>query len=511
MSDARTPQEQLANYIRACFPYVYMVGWEEKIIQKDLYEVSTARSKKLYTWSITTGLTCVETGETKPIIDPFELFAEIPKLKSAVIALCDFHPFLGYGGPPVPALVRSLRDLIDKLIQRKCTMVFYGPSLNIPFELSKNVSVIEYALPSKEQLETPVKNIFSGGQARYKLTDLTPADINALTDAACGMTTFEAENATALSLVETEQLSAKVIQREKTQTIRKSGLLDIWENVGSLEDVGGLHNLKKWLNQRKRAFTEDAKKFNLPTPKGILIVGLPGTGKSLIAKACAAAWGRPLLRLDAGKIFGGLVGESEKNMREIIQLSEAVAPVCLLVDEIEKAFASGASGSSDGGTSARVFGSLLTWMEEKSSPVFIVATANDVSNLPPELLRKGRFDELWWVDLPQEIDRQEILKIHLSKRNRIPKKFDLRKIAETTKDFSGAELEAVVNSALYAAFDEGTELTTQHLIDATGDIKPLAEVAREKIERLRTWSVGRTRNASILEKQTVAASVRDIG
>lgn len=358
-----------------------------------------------------------------------------------------------------------------------------------------------YPLPRKADFTGVIERIARGAKltapdAVYA-NGIPAAVMDKMADAALGLTVAEAENAMALAAIETRTLDPGIVAREKMQAIRKSGLLEIWDNLGTLDEVGGLQNLKRWLKQRQRAFTPEAVAYQLPTPKGVLIVGLPGTGKSLIAKACAATWDRPLLRLDAGRIFGGLVGESERNLREIIRLAEAVSPVCLLIDEIEKAFSSGADGSSDGGTSARVFGALLTWMEEKTAPVFVVATANEVSALPPELLRKGRFDELWWSDLPDSVSRQEILKIHLKKRGRDPKKFDLQAISKKTMNFSGAELESVVVSALFDAFDEGVDITTAHLIEAAKNTRTLAETAKEKITRLREWAKDRTRSAAL--------------
>jgi SpoVK/Ycf46/Vps4 family AAA+-type ATPase len=256
--------------------------------------------------------------------------------------------------------------------------------------------------------------------------------------------------------------------------------------------------LKDWLNKRSVAFTDEARAFGLPAPKGILLLGVQGCGKSLCAKAVSSLWQMPLLRFDMGRMFGSFVGSSEENVRRAISVAESVAPAILWVDEIDKAFAgSQSSGGSDGGTAARVFGTFLTWLSEKSAPVFVVATANDISQLPPELLRKGRFDEIFFVDLPIVEERGEVFRIHLARRGRDPEQFDLPALAEGSKDFSGAEIEEAIISALYDAFYHQTELTTAHVLSALGETVPLARTMDEHISRLRGWADGRARNASV--------------
>jgi len=502
-------KEQLLNYTKALFPFVYVVTYEETKFQNDLLYAARAQQKSAFFWSLTSGLVEHEgVGEDARISmvadvkDPIDVLAEIPKLarknkNGVVVCLHDYHPFLT--GNPSPLLVRTLRDLALSITALRITVVFSGPILAIPTDLEKDIVVVEYALPDKTQMAQNIRDFIRLSGVVKEGAGPSDDEIEQLTEAAIGLTTAEADNALGLSYVETKKFEPRIVMREKVNSVKKTGLLDIWEGERSLTDVGGLSNLKRWLRQRKNAFTKEARAYGLPAPKGTLLLGPPGTGKSLTAKACAATWGRPLLRLDAGKIFGGLVGESERNLRKIIQLAEAVAPVCLLLDEIEKAFAGGSSGMSDGGTSARVFGSFLTWMEEKTASVFIIATANDITALPPELLRKGRFDELWWIDLPEAVDRQEIVKIHLTRRGRDAKKFALDRIAAVTEMFSGAELEAVIVAALYDAFETGCEITTEHIIEAAKTTMPLARTAAEKINDLRAWAKTRTRNANLIE------------
>jgi len=284
---------------------------------------------------------------------------------------------------------------------------------------------------------------------------------------------------------------------EKRQLIRKSGLLEYYPVDQSLAAVGGLQNLKDWLHRRARAFTAEAHAFGLPEPRGLLLLGVQGCGKSLTAKAIASQWALPLLRLDMGRVFSGLVGSSEENLRRAIRVAESAAPAVLWLDEIDKALSGSASSNvSDGGTTARVLGTFLTWLQEKTAPVFVVATANRVEGLPPELLRKGRFDEIFFIDLPDAAEREEILRIHLTRRGRKPESFDLAALAARAEQFSGAELEQAVVEGLHAAFDVRTQLADGHLAQAISETVPLAVTLREEISRIRDWARDRTRSAS---------------
>jgi SpoVK/Ycf46/Vps4 family AAA+-type ATPase len=322
-----------------------------------------------------------------------------------------------------------------------------------------------------------------------------------LLQAALGLTLGEAENVFAKIVVKNERLSAEDVNEvfaEKQQIIRKSGLLEYYATDENFDHVGGLNVLKDWLSKRAVAFTNEAREFGLPAPRGILMLGVQGCGKSLCAKSVSNLWQLPLLRFDMGRMFGSLVGSSEENVRRAISVAESVAPAILWVDEIDKAFAgSQGSGSADGGTSARVFGTFLTWLSEKTAPVFVVATANDISHLPPELLRKGRLDEIFFVDLPALNERKEIFKIHIARRKRDLLKFDLDALAKASAEFSGAEIEEAVNSALYDAFYARTELATENIQTSLSQTVPLARTMDEQINRLRSWAEGRARNASV--------------
>jgi SpoVK/Ycf46/Vps4 family AAA+-type ATPase len=327
-----------------------------------------------------------------------------------------------------------------------------------------------------------------------------------------GLTINEAENVFAKTLVQTGGLSEKdvpIILSEKEQIIRKSGMLEYYRASEEFGNVGGMGELKDWLRKRKSAFSADARSFGLPNPKGALLIGVQGCGKSLCAKALASLWKVPLLRLDLGKVFSSLVGSSEENVRQAVQIAESVAPAILWVDEIEKAFSGTQSSSfSDAGTTSRVFGTFITWLQEKTAPVFVIATANNISQLPPELLRKGRFDEIFFVDLPDREDRAEIFRIHITKRDRDPNNFDLQKLAAETDGFSGAEIEEAVTASLFDVFDNNTDLTTEGLLQSVHATVPLYTTMKEDIEKTREWAKERARPASITQTTGLLAGRR---
>ncbi|MBL9128370.1 MAG: AAA family ATPase, partial [Verrucomicrobiales bacterium] len=349
-----------------------------------------------------------------------------------------------------------------------------------------------------EQLDRIVEDVQQHKQVQISLD---PQGRERLLSAALGLTMSEAENVFAKIIIQDGGLSGDNVDEvfaEKQQIIRKSGLLEYYQTEESFANIGGMPILKDWLVKRAVAFTPEAQSFGLPAPKGILMLGVQGCGKSLCAKAVARQWRLPLLRFDMGRMFGSLVGSSEENVRRAISVAESVAPAILWVDEIDKAFAgSRGSGATDGGTTARVFGTFLTWLSEKTAPVFVVATANNISELPPELLRKGRLDEIFFVDLPSDEERQDIFRIHLNKRGRDATQFDLPALVSASKDFSGAEIEQAVISALYEAFYKKVDLNTEHVVQELRQTVPLSKTMSEQLVRLRSWAEGRARNASV--------------
>jgi SpoVK/Ycf46/Vps4 family AAA+-type ATPase len=425
----------------------------------------------------------------------------------SLVVLKDFHPFLSD-----PAVVRSLRELAHELKSTYTTVILLSPTLSIPPELEKEVSVLDVPLPTAKDLLDLLKEIVTvvrkGNRAQV---NLNAQEAEQLIKAALGLTLAEAENAFAKAIAHNGKLDKDDIQLvldEKRQVIRKAGLLEYYPTDERLENVGGLDNLKTWLQRRTAAFGEAARKFGLPEPKGLLLLGVQGCGKSLTAKAIASTWRLPLLRLDMGRIFSGLVGSSEENLRRAIRVAEGVAPAVLWVDEIEKALSGAASsGQSDGGVTARVFGALLTWLQEKTAPVFVVATANRIDLLPPELLRKGRFDEIFFIDLPALAERREIFQIHVARRGRAAESFDLARLAQLAEGYSGAEIEQAVISGLYDAFAEQQDLGQAHLEKAVRESVPLAATMREDIARLREWSRTRTRPASTQAPEEVPRAI----
>jgi len=505
--EARRPTprfvQELDTLIRARYPLVYLVTPEEQRLEAILSELAQGHGKALLGWSVTRGFRRLD-GERdlpedskEPVRDPIAALAHVEKLSDpSLVVLKDFHPFL-----QDPAVVRAVRELSHALKSTYTTVILLSPTLVIPPEIEKEVSVLDVPLPTYRDLLDLLKEIVEVVRRNHRATvELTREEADELIRAALGLTLAEAENAFAKAIANDGRLSKEdipLVLEEKRQVIRKSGLLEYFSAEQTLSGVGGLESLKTWLDRRGAAFSEAARRFGLPEPRGLLLLGVQGCGKSLTAKAVAGQWRLPLLRLDMGRIFSGLIGSSEENLRRAIRVAESVAPVVLWVDEIEKGLSgSQSSGTSDAGVSARVVGSLLTWLQEKTAPVFVVATANRIDMLPPELLRKGRFDEIFFIDLPSAAERREILDIHLRKRRRDPAAFDLPELAARTEGFSGAELEAAIISALYDAFAEGTELAQRHLDRAVAESLPLSVTMREDIEQLREWAATRTRPAS---------------
>ncbi|MFT3709920.1 MAG: AAA family ATPase [Archangium sp.] len=499
MSEQPSFLREVDTLIRARYPLLYLVTFEEQRVDALLGDVARAHGKELVEWSATRGLrTFTGAHRGTPIEDtaePLRGLMHIGKLPNpSLVLLKDFHRYLDE-----PVVVRALRELGNALKAAYTTVLVVAPVLKLPEELEKDISVVDVPLPTKAELMALLKDIARLVTRNRKATvELSNEQAEALVSAAHGLTLSEAENAFAKAIARDNRLDVtdlKLILDEKSQVIRKSGLLEYYATDQQLSDVGGLAHLKKWLARRKDAFSDKAREFGLPSPKGLLLLGVQGCGKSLTAKAIATSWKLPLVRLDMGRIYSGLVGSSEENLRKAIRAVESLAPVVLWVDEVEKGLA-GSTGSNDTGVSARVFGTLLTWLQEKTSPVFVVATANRIESLPPELLRKGRFDEIFFVDLPSESERADILKIQLSKRKRDPAKFPIDELVKATAQFSGAEIEQLVVAGLYDAFADNVELEAQHLLTNAKEAPPLAVTMAEDVAKLREWARTRTRPAS---------------
>src|SRR6266487_1415854 len=498
-------QTELETLIRARYPILYLITSEEMRVQNMLVEIAGKRQKKVFEWTYMSGIVPAGTsiqsqknrnGATKDPLAALDLV--IDQVEPAIFLFKDFHPFLTKNNF---AVIRRLKDIALHLKNSYKTIVLISPVMEIPAELDKEITVINFPQPTKEDLAALLDKIIAEVRELKKVQiEIDDAGRERLLQAALGLTLGEAENVFAKIMVKNQRLSGDHVNEvfaEKQQIIRKSGLLEYYAANEDFTSVGGVSVLKDWLNKRAVAFTAEAHAFGLPAPKGILLLGVQGCGKSLCAKAVSNLWQLPLLRFDMGRMFGSLVGSSEDNVRRAIAVAESVAPTILWVDEIDKAFAgTQGSGVSDGGTTARVFGTFLTWLSEKTAPVFVVATANDISQLPPELLRKGRFDEIFFVDLPTAEERGEIFGIHLAKRGRDTGRFDLDALVPGSENFSGAEIEQAIISALYDAFYARHELTTPHILEALRETVPLAKTMDEQITRFRNWAVGRARQAS---------------
>jgi hypothetical protein len=482
---------RIINYIRAGYPGLYLISPEEQRVQAEMAGIAKELRYNAFFWSAVDGLVDMVKGTAHPCNDPLEALVAIGDLKEqTIILLQDFHLFLV---DPNPVIIRKLKDVLHEAKTKQKIIMILSCRLCLPPELEREFTVIEFALPGKEQLSAVLDGIIESAG----LGTIPDEARDRVLDAAAGLTTIEAENAFALSVAQSRSIEPQAISAEKGQAVKKSGLLEIVETKESLESIGGLDVLKAWLLKRKNAFSKRAVEYGLPAPKGLLILGIPGTGKSLTAKVTAAVFSVPLLKLDAGRIFAGLVGGSESNLRSIIQTAEAVAPCCLWIDEIEKGFAgSRSSGATDGGTSARVFGAFIAWMQEKAAPVFIVATANDVSQLPPEILRKGRFDELFFVDLPNQAEREVIWSIQIEKYGRDAKDYDVVQLARASEGLTGSEIENTFVAALYLAFDLERDPTDLDIAQCLTECVPLSRLMAEQITALRTWTLGRARNAT---------------
>ncbi len=506
---------QIEQYVRARYPLLYVVTWEEERALSLLRLVAQKTKKELHIWSVTDGLRNASTGASgsghaDKTRQPLAALNEILQSETAALyVLKDFHTYF-----EAPEIVRQVRDLGIALRRSKKTIILLSPVLNVPEELDKAISVIDLPLPTYAELGGLLKRTLeSAGAARRYGTAISPQEQDALVRAAQGLTLLEAENAFAQAIIRDRKLSGSdvaTIAEEKRQVVRKSGILEYCDVDASIAGLGGMDLLKGWLNKRSRAFSRQAREYGLPQPRGVLLIGVQGCGKSLAAKTIAATWRLPLLRMDMSRIFQGYIGSSEQNMRKALKLAEGLAPVVLWIDEIEKAFA-GISGSSasDAGTTARVVGTFLTWIQEKKAPVFVTATANNIEALPPELIRKGRFDECFFVDLPAQTDRKEIFNIHVRQRGRDPVNFDLEALASATDGFSGAEIEQAIIDAMHDSFFEEREIVTEDILSALKRTVPLTTTMAEDIAILRDWATTRARPASSTQPNPTKPVVSD--
>ena len=489
-------QEELNILIQAQYPLIYLVTAEEDRAEKEIAVISQMKQqpRKLYVWTLTHGM--VEHGQARTTqhntISPEAAIEWTTRHKEpAIFVFKDLHPFKDSA-----AVTRWLRDAIASFQGTQKVIILMSPIQQIPIELEKEVVVLDFALPSLVELDRVLSNQLD----KTRQNRLSNEGREKLLKASLGLTQDEAEKVYRKAQVKRGKITeaeVDIVLSEKKQLIRRNGILEFIEEDETIDAVGGLEELKGWLVQRSGAFSERARTYGLPQPKGMLILGVPGCGKSLIAKTTSRLWGLPLLRLDMGRVYdGSMVGRSEANLRGALKTAESISPAILFIDELDKAFSGAGSGDSDGGTSSRIFGSFLTWMQEKTSPIFVMATANRIEKLPGEFLRKGRFDEIFFVDLPTQSEREAVFRIHLSKRNRDLERFDLEQLSKVADGFSGAEIEQALIAAMYDAFAQNREFTQLDIIAAIKATLPLSRTMTEQVTALRDWARQRARPAA---------------
>ncbi len=493
-------KEELNILIQAQYPLIYLLTFEEERSEQAIAATveKLKPQRRIFTWTVTQGI--VEYGQPRTsqtpqhnTLSPEAAIEWIVRQKEpGIYILKDLHPFMDS-----PNVTRCLRDAVASFKNSHKAIVLMSPVQNVPVELEKEVVVLDFPYPSMGELNRVLSHQLQEGRNKRISTEVREK----LLKAALGLTRDEAEKVYRKAQVTANKLTeeeVEIVLSEKKQLIRRNGILEYLDEDETLDSIGGLDELKRWLRQRSDAFSEKAREYGLPQPKGMLILGVPGCGKSAIAKTTSRLWGLPLLRLDMGRVYdGSRVGLSEANLRNALKTAESISPAILFIDELDKSFAGGAgSADSDGGTSSRIFGSFLTWMQEKNSPVFVMATANRVERLPGEFLRKGRFDEIFFVDLPNPEEREEIFKIHLCKRRRDISRFDLQQLSKVSEGFSGAEIEQAVIAAMYEAFAQEREFTQLDIIAAIKSTLPLSRTMTEQVSALRDWARQRARPAA---------------
>jgi AAA+ superfamily predicted ATPase len=513
LSKSEQAAADLTALLKARVTLIWVVTREETRVERQIIDAAAAAKYRTDFWDCAAGFVPAE-GQPQPtLIDPQRMLKDtIPGIKDRrVFVLRDLHKWMS---PQVLRHLRNVsRDLQGAPRAEARTVVVISPSSDVPAELEGHASVIDWPLPERKEIADVLDTVLAGVAGRDEVN--INGDRDLMIDAAVGLTAEEAATCYSKSLVMGRTIDVPAVTAEKRRVIAKDGLLEWIDTDGfDMDSVGGLEHLKAWLKTRRNGLSQRAREFGLPAPKGVLIAGVPGCGKSLTAKCVPAAWGLPLLRLDLGGIRSKWQGESESNLRKALATAEAVSPCVVWIDEVEKALAgSGGSGEADGGTSADALGTILSWMQERTGSVFVVATANDVSVLPPELLRKGRFDDLFFVDLPTRSERREIAAAAIRAHDRDPETIDLDAVAADTDGFSGAEIAALIPDALFVAFEDGErDLTTDDVISAASEVAPLSQTAEEKVTGLREWAKGRARKASADEEAaTVGAGVgRDL-
>jgi hypothetical protein len=480
--------------LRARYPLIYIPTLEEERAESAIAQsAKRLGNRAVYVWDFVDGYqgnpNDLEVARRNPL-QALEFVEKLAESAAAIFILRDFHRFL-----EDISVSRKLRNLSRRLKSQPKNIVIVSPQVSVPAELAEVLTVLEFPLPNPSEIKAEIGRLLAAtGQS------LNDKVLDELVRSCQGLSLERIRRVLTRAIAshgEIQPEDVELVLEEKRQSIRQTQILEFYPATEKISDIGGLDNLKDWLLRRGGAFTERARQYGLPHPRGLLLVGIQGTGKSLTAKAIAHHWHLPLLRLDVGRLFGGLVGESESRTRQMIQLAEALAPCILWIDEIDKAF-SGIDSKGDAGTTSRVFGTFINWLAEKKSPVFVVATANNIQALPPEMLRKGRLDEIFFVGLPSQEERQSIFELHLSRlRPHNLKSYDLERLAYETPDFSGAEIEQTLIEAMHIGFSQNRDFTTDDVLEAASQIIPLARTAQEQIQFLQDWAAaGKARMAS---------------
>lgn len=490
------PTKTIETFVRAGYPIIYLVSWEEERVENTIRSIGKGLypdSPRFSVWSCTDGLSdgSGPSSESKGLIEALDRVLEEPG--KGFYFFKDIGFYLGD-----PRVVRKLKDAYQKLRKTPKTLFILASSVAIPPELEKEMAVIDIDLPDRAETGKIFDYIIKSHAGEALRNSMSPTFREASINALQGLGALEMELALRRTLVGRDGLGDEAVDallEEKAQLVRKTGTLDFVRSRVDIDEVGGLENIKEWLDVRRLAFSSEAKEFGLDVPKGVLLMGISGCGKSLCAKAIATSWNLPLLRLDLNQVYSESQGSPEEAFRKSIKTVEATSPCVLWIDEIEAGITRSGEKSGDSPTS-RIFGYFLTWMQEKKYPVFVTATANQIDLLPPEILRKGRFDEIFFVTLPNQKERREIFRIHLLNRGKNPDDFDLDSLAKNTEGLSGAEIEQAVISALFESFSREKELTDRELIIAASSIVPLSTTMREEISKLERWASNRAVKAS---------------
>lgn len=506
----------MQDLIKSNINIIQVITHEDLIVQSIVDKAALILKRKWYKWNNVVGLQFYN-RDTKS----FDVISETEGLEdfntgllawfqsdAAVDSIVIVEEFNQTDNNEDLFITNTLKSIsYNKDYKKDRALVLHQTKKGLPHSLSKKIYQWEIPLPNKETLSIIFKSVCKN--RGYKINEADEVDIDEqlfkdIIETSLGLTVLDAERAFNIMITNNQKQDKGFTEEnldelilEKESIIRNSGYLEYYHHRETLSDIGGSSALKEWLRQRQKAFSDKAKEYGLPTPRGLLLIGIPGTGKSLFAKSIGAAFGQPIIKMDIGKIFAGIVGESESNMRQALKIVETISPAVLWIDEIEKGLSGMASsGATDGGTTSRVLGTFLTWMQEKDRPVFVVATANDISGLPPEFLRKGRFDEIFFLDLPNLEERKDILKIHLQKNNRNPDDFEIDALATCSDEFSGAEIEEAVKESLFMAYDKEEDINTDYIKQAINKTYPLSKTMKEKIEKMREWAQTRAVFAS---------------